>query len=314
MSLYNHFSIPVPVIAYCAMHQALPSVSREEYEKTMRELHHRIAKETAAMVASYGKFRHEGINREAEKLRASLSQYLETPHGRDDAEVRRIFSESLARFSDLVRGNLGIGLKNSVEGRFILPKFGSAASASLLQRGREYLEELEFNLGAGSSGVYESSFVIEGGENLDILEHIVRDRLGIYATTHGKHIKEFGGYAYSVFNLIDQHGGDATKPFASGQLEAAIFFSKPDMKYAPFRSGLVEVMDRLSAELDIPHITVWQRKLGLGRGNEFIVRISVRDLDHLNRIVEWLWAKTEKPFVHGALIASGKLTIKELLF
>lgn len=314
MSMYKHLSIPVPVIAYCAMHQALPTIATGEYEKTMRELHDRIADETALIAHGYKAFLHESINHEVDDLRSTLSQFLEAPLSRDNAEIRGMFNESLTKFSDQIRGTRQVGLKHATEGRFVFPELNNSTGESLLQRGREYLKQLGFESGEGAGSVYESEFVVDGGENLDILEHIVRDKLGIYARTHGKHIKEFAGYSYTAFNLAYQRGERASKSAPAGQLEAALFFSKPDVKYAPFRNGLAAVFDQISVDLNIPHITLWQRKLGLGSGDEFVVRMKFESTDRINEMIEWLWAKTEKAFVHEALVAHGKLTIKQILF
>ena len=119
MSVYNFLSTPVPTIAYCAMHQALPQVPTDEYMKTMRELHARISAETEAINAGYASFLRETLGRESESLHGSLSQFLQTPISSDDSDVRQILKETLERLKDELIGRNSLGLQHSVEGKLI---------------------------------------------------------------------------------------------------------------------------------------------------------------------------------------------------
>jgi hypothetical protein len=121
MSVYNFLSAPVPTIAYCAMHQSLPQVPRDEYMKTMRELHARISEESRTINAGYASFLREALGRESESLHGSLSQFLQTPISSDDSHVRQTLRETLERLKDELVGRDGLGLQHSVEGRVIFP-------------------------------------------------------------------------------------------------------------------------------------------------------------------------------------------------
>jgi hypothetical protein len=313
MSIYQHLSTPIPTIAYCALHQANNNILAEEYTKTMKELHERIAEETALINSGYALFLKEAAARESQMMHTALSQYLQTPLRGDNNDVRRILEESYAKFQK-AHVSTGLGLKRSVEGRVFLSPSKKTLEKKLLQNGKAYLEELGFAFGKGKGHVFESMFVIEGGINLDMLEYIVRDKLGIYATTHGKHIKEFSGYSYAAYNLVYSSSELPAKEAVGKYTELAFFFSKPDMKYAPFRKGLTDALVKLSSEIPIDHLSLWQRKLGLGTGVEFVLRLMCNNADAISESIQWLSAYKDKPVVRDVLTGDGKLVVKELLF
>lgn len=314
MSVYKLLSTPVPTIAYCAMHQALPGVPAVEYEKTMREFHDRVAEETGIITASYGKYVRESVSRQSQLIRVALSQFLQTPISTDDEHVQEVLDESLEKFRESQADGSGFGLKQSVEGKFFFPPSKKAREKRLLQNGRAYLEELGFNFGRTRGEIFESIFIVNGGMNLDILEHIVRDRLGIYSTTHGKHIKEFDSYSYAAYNLVHVNGALPGREKLARYTELDLYFSKPDIPYGPFREGLVAALNGLSQKLGVDYISLWQRKLGLGAGKEFVLRIVCGSATKVGQSLKWLEGYKEHSFVRQAVIEDGKLLVKELLF
>lgn len=314
MSIYKLLSTPAPTIAYCAMHQARPGIPAAEYEKTMREFHDRIAGETGIINAHYDKYIRESVSRQSQLIRVTLSQFLQTPISTDDEHVQKVLDESLEKFRESLVDGAGFGLKQSLEGKFFFPPSKKAREKRLLQNGRSYLEELGFTFGRNRGEIFESVFIISGGANLDVLEYIVRDRLGIYSTTHGKHLKEFDGYSYAAYNLIHLNGELPGRESLTKCTELALHFSKPDIPYGPFREGLVAALNGLSRKLGVDHISLWQRKLGLGAGKEFVLRIVCSSSTKVGQSLKWLEVYKEHSFVKQALIEEGKLLVKELLF
>jgi hypothetical protein len=318
MTVYTYLSNPVPTIAYCAIHQAASHVTEDDYVKTMKELHQRILHESVAIQEGYRRTLEEIISREGQAVRGSLTEFIQTPLRSDEEEVRGRIGESLRRVTEQLDGSGRLGLIRSLEGKLTFPASRTPHERKILQHGKEYFEGLGFALAKDSSPSFESMFVVQGGLNLDILEHIVRDKLGIYATTHGKHIKEFGNYAYSMYNLVYESGtfpvpGDDQ----SGLQELAIFFSKPApevIKYAPFRSGLSQALDKLMQATKPAQISVWQRKLGLGVGVEFVLRILCTNSEGVGEIIQWLSRYKEKSLIPEVLTEKGRLTVKPILF
>jgi hypothetical protein len=314
MSIYSFLSSPAPTIAYCAMHQALPAVPEDEYVKTMKELHERIALESEAINAEYTKHLTDTVTHEVETIHGSLSTFLHTPISSDDDDVRRILAEALGKFKEMLVERSLFGLQSSIEGRVFFAPTKKAMEKKLLQAGKTYVENLGFKPTKENGGIFESMFVITGGLNLDILEHIVRDRLGIYSTTHGKHIKEFGEYAYTAYNLVHAKGEIPAKDSIRNHFEATFHFSKPDVKYAPFRNALIEAIEKLSAEIELPYVSLWQRKLGLGVGKEFTLRIISASAEQISGSIQRLESYKDNEFVRQAVIVDGSLVLKELLF
>ena len=205
-------------------------------------------------------------------------------------------------------------LHGSLESKVFFAGSKKSLEKKLLKNGKTYLDGLGFTTTKGSPDIFESTFIVQGGMNLDILEHIVRDRLGIYATTHGKHIKEFSGYSYAAYNLAFAKGEMPASDAIQKYNELTFYFSKPDVKYAPFRSGLTEVMEKLNEGLDLKHVSLWQRKLGLGVGREFVLRVISDRSETAGNIIEWMNGYDDKTFVRESIIGGGHLLVKELLF
>jgi hypothetical protein len=317
MSVYSFLLTPVPTIAYCVLHQAHSNLPEEQYIETMREFHARIRQESTSIQEGYQRFLEETASRELQSIRSSLSEFLHTPLRPDEEEVDRRIRESLDRVSQSLLDATVPGLFESIEGKIGFPQLKQGAEMRVFHNGREYLKGLGFELDKGAGPVFESMFVIQGGVNLDTLEHIVRDRLGIYARPHGNHIKEFIRYGYTVYNRIYAVTTIQEKKDQTGHHELALFFSKPDpdrIKYAPFRNGICQALDKLVAAIGIEHIALWQRKLGLGVGVEFVLRMTAQNIETLLGSLEWLAAYKEKEFVKEVLVDEGRAVTKQLLF
>lgn len=159
-------------------------------------------------------------------------------------------------------------------------------AAAALERGRAYLRSLGFEHVGTERPVHESRFLATGAVHLDLLEHLVRDRMGIYQPPHSGVITAFDRVTFNVFNevaLLEPAEGAETAAFRD---ELILFFGKPgrpgEVEYADFREGLRTWLERL-VEHQGARAEVWQRKLGLGRLREFIVRILGTDPDTLLR-------------------------------
>jgi hypothetical protein len=313
MSMYRILGTPVPTISYCIFHQAASSGSVEKYLDTLRELHSSVRRETASIAAAYAKHVRDVIGRESQALRGSLSEFLQTPMRSDNASVQRIFSDSFERFQEQVVGSPAIGVTRSYEGKVITPAFQKTADRKLVANGTTYLKGLGFVAGKTKGDIFESVFIVEGGMNLDLIEHIIRDRLGIYVETHGKHLDLTGGYSFGAYNLVGSWGQLTRDEVLNGQVELAVFFAKPAMQYAPFRAGLLEALGHVTKRISPRSITLWQRKLGLGKGKEFILRWLCEGSRQAVEILRLLEQQMEPPFVKRVLIDQGHLVLKELL-
>lgn len=118
--------------------------------------------------------------------------------------------------------------------------------------------------------VAESLFVFDGSDRLDIVESLVRDRLGIYRPPHGPMMAGLTSTRFSLANRIGAAGSDAE--WDDGWWEAHLNFSKGKMRYDEFRERLGSGVAALAGIS--PWVGAYQRKLGLGPMREFSVRFA----------------------------------------
>ncbi len=310
MNLYETFQFPAPIISYCVLHQARKDVKREEYDQTMRHLHERIREQSEKLAWKVQTAHDETIAKTVELVSSRLRPYLQTPIKTDEEEIRRVIGEGLGQLSG---SGLHIGSKWSAEGMFISPSSDHATIKRMAKDGREYFASLGFQTDKTAGRMYESMFLVEGGLNLDVLEHFVRDRLGIYSTTHGQHLLEFEHVTFSSFNLVFLRGNLTALPV--GDVEMVLYFSKPhDVRYEPFRSALSAFVEKLHDEFAASHSSVWQRKLGLGVGKEYIARLRISDVvKQLSAIGKWLSSVAAEDFIRKSVVEGGELALKEFL-
>jgi hypothetical protein len=303
-----------PAVAYCIFHQAAAEAGREEYARTLRELHELLREQGTAAVAEHPRALRDAVLREVQVLLGSLAPFLETPMRGDAFAVRGILEESLGKFAARFAGGLPASLQYSLEGRVHIPTAKRAAERKLLQQGREYLAGLGFETSKAEPPLHESMFVVSGGAGLDLLEHLVRDRIGIYGPTHGRHLSQFHRSSYAAYNLIHRQGPFPEFAAMPGWSEAALFFAKPRMLYGEFREQLASVAAGLGVEIGPAHLSIWQRKLGLGPGVEFALRIVTRDSAAIGAAVQWLTSAGPSVPMKQALLTDGRLVLKEVLF
>lgn len=325
MNVYEAFKFPVPVISYCVLHQARKNVEKEDYLRTTRQLHERVREESEKLAWTFRREHNEAFARTVELISSRLRPFLQTPIKTDEEEVRKVIREGLEQLSPdpvggldrRIAGGLGglqIGSTWSAEGMFVPVSSDHAMIKRMAKEGREYFGSLGFQMDKGAGRMFESMFVVEGGLNLDVLEHIVRDRLGIYSTTHGQHLLEFENVTFSSFNLVFLCGNLAGHP--NSAVELVIYFSKPlEVQYEPFRSALSSVIQQFHDKFGSVHSSVWQRKLGLGVGKEYIARLRISgEGKQLSAVGKWLSSVPVEDFIRKSVLEGGKLALKENLF
>jgi len=305
--MYRTLNLPVPLIAYTILHRPRAGVGEEAYRSILAEMHRRVAAEAAAVRELVVRAAEDDAAREVQRLRGGLLHFLETPMRRDKEDVARTLLESLGRARDTASPPVGVA--GSRDGRFAAPKTGSGATAAHVRRGREYLTGLGFE---GSAAVWESQFFVEGGANLDLLEHIVRDRMGVYASTHGRHIGQFTGFASSVHNLVGSRRWSPGKPTPAPCWEVAVHFAKPGVRYDEFRAALERFLDVLAGLPGAAALSLWQRKLGLGRGEEYVLRCEARSEREAVDIAARVAAERSDPLLGDAVARHGRALLREI--
>ncbi len=258
-------------VAYCIVHQARFSQANEEYLHTIRSLHRKVAEESASLMEAHRKAAGETTSREAQVTYGALSQFLVTPLKSDQQEVKKILEEAIGRA--LTSQSPHAGVRESRLSRALFRLDAAQALHPHCENGEEYYRSIGFQPGKGE--IYESDFVVDDGSGLETLEVIVRDRLGIYDGPHGKHIAEAGSWMFAAYNIVAEQRAQNNAPTVLVELPVA----KPmTTRYDAFRSMMTRAMEQLAASADIASLGLWQRKLGLGPGREFLLRIGCSDI------------------------------------
>jgi hypothetical protein len=141
--------------------------------------------------------------------------------------------------------------------------------------GREYMASLGFTPGQGP--LHEAWLLFRGSLHYDVMEHVVRDRMGIYKGSHGDHIEYVGRTSFGTYNLNYQLGESLTSDLVSDALaqEVTFAFSKGPVHYSDFRRDVSALMEHVGEQINLIHASFWQRKLGLGTGKEFVLRLRI---------------------------------------
>jgi hypothetical protein len=309
MSIYSVLSMEVPVVAYSVLHQMKKGVGEKEYTKTIHDMHTVVRTESANVVEAWRNHLRELTASSVQTTRENLSQFLTLPLDTDMKEIHRILEDQIGQLLKQALPVARIGVVTSTEGKFFWEREQSALLQSLLSRGKEYLKKLKFKTKDEDQCIFESDYFVESGLNLDVIEHIVRDRMGIYAAPHGQHTRQTDRYVFAAHNLAYLHGSLET---GDSKYEAVIHFAKGKVQYAAFRKGIAELLDSVKNESELPHLSMWQRKLGLGAGTEFNIRMRARDRKMVKDSILAFAKGAEKNPLNLPIIKSGSLVTKEL--
>jgi hypothetical protein len=274
----------------------------------MLEMHRAVQEEARAITEQWKQYINDASERSVQAIRGSLMPFLTTPLQSDVGEIRRHITDQVRSVVKAVVPHSSLGPVLSSEGRFDVEPLKTGPLKLLTAAGKRHLGELGFKFTKASPPVFESTFLVEGGVNLDILEHIVRDRMGIYASLHGKHIVEAACMTFAAHNLTYRRGEGAEQK----GMEAVIFVEKGPQKYEAFRQGLAAVLDGVLEEKKALLVTVWQRKLGLGRGLEYQIRIRANGRAAATECVDRLLRMEVGGMIQESL-RKGRLLYKEIL-
>jgi len=307
MSVYSALKFDSPIIAYSALHQVRKGIQPGVYIQTMKDFHRLLREETFKVNSAWEEFRKDAVTRTLQAVRSRLLEYLSTPLKSDSEAIQKILRERIEEYSRTVLVDTPLGMIQTTEGKVTDLPAGSVRSLAL--SGKKYLTELGFSTGRPERDIYESVFLVHGGLNLDIIEHMVRDRIGIYTPVHGKHIGEFDSYSYSAHNLVGLAG---TLDGGTPKHEVAFFFSKGGVHYDVFRSALKSKLADVIDRFELPHASLWQRKLGLGSGREFVLRFQGDEPEALMEAISLLHSKEDGAFLKKAFRA-GHVLCKEFI-
>ena len=275
MDIYRALNADVPQLLFTVLHQSGPTISEEDFTRTVTALHMDIRKQAGEVGEALQQWLQQQAHEHAEETVRKLQRLGVLAETADAGEVQQIVERDLRRLAGRVGSESLLGVQGSGEEVYAEETPGDPDLAKRVVDGREYMASLGFKPGQGP--LHEAWLLFRGSIHYDVMEHVVRDRMGIYKGSHGDHILTVGRTSFGTYNLIYQLGEGLTADLASDALtqEVTFAFSKGPVHYSDFRRDVSALMEQMGEQSDLLHISFWQRKLGLGTGKEFVLRLRI---------------------------------------
>jgi hypothetical protein len=310
MSIYNVLSIDIPIIAYTVLHQHTSKITPKEHAKSLSNLRTALQGETRRIKLAWENHINEITAKMVQTSRGNLSQFLSTPLQSDSGEIQQIIKDQIIQTSEQLLPNILYGLADGYDAKYIFDTQQSEIPKPQMSKGRSYIQKAGFKTGKSCTSVYESLYIVQGGSNLDILENMVRNGISIYNSVHEKKVSEFETMVCSLQNLLFSDGNYNS---LFDRFELQVNFVKGNETYSAFHKELSESIKYFRTEIHHLNVSIWQRKLGLGIGEEYTLRILTKDRSTLRSAiaVTQKFAKDKNPVSN--VIRTGSWLIKEII-
>jgi hypothetical protein len=275
MDVYRALNADVPQLLFTVLHQAGPTISDEEFTRTVTALQMDINKQVHEVNDSLHLWLAQQYSQQAEETLQKLQRLGALSQQADLAEILHILEKDYSRLGSRLGTQNVLGLQGSAEETFSEALINDQDLAKRVVDGHEYLTSLGFKPGQGP--MHETWLLFRGSIHYDVMEHIVRDRMGIYVGNHGAHIENVGRTSFGTYNLIYQLGESLTAHLDNdvATQEVTFAFSKGPFHYSDFRRDVSALMEHIAEQINLIHTSFWQRKLGLGTGKEFVLRLRL---------------------------------------
>ena len=290
MDVYRALNADVPHILFTILHQAGPTVSEDEYTHIVTAFHMDIGKQMQEMTERLHLWLTRQYSLQAEETLQKLQRLGVLSQEVDEGEVRQILEKNFSRLGSRVGSESILGLEGSAEVTICETIISDPDLAKCVADGLEYLASLGFKPGKGS--IHETWLLFRGSLHYDVIEDLLRDRIGMYKESHGAHIENVDRTYFSTYNLVYQLGGSLTAHLDTDVLtrEVTFAFNQGPIHYTDFRRDVSALMEYVAEHIDVIHASFWQRKLGLGTGKEFMLRLRLpvgeEPLQELIRVID----------------------------
>jgi hypothetical protein len=269
MSIYNVLATEIPMIGYSVLHYPNNSTTHKEYVRAILLLHESIKCESEKIQQEWLAYLANVKAKTIQNMRGTLSQFLSTPIQSDTSDIELIIGDQVTHIAEQLLPKISYGITTSSEQMLTFDGVESGMN-KWLTAGKKHLRNLEFP----PKDVYESFFILEGSSNLDIIEFIIRERIGVQSGAHGKHLSLYGDAQFTVFNLLYSKN-DLVRTHEKAELSIA--FSKANGTYDEIKTGTMAILSAVVTDAKLSHVSLWQRKLGIGDDLEF--RLTLRGKD-----------------------------------
>ncbi len=275
MDVYRALNADVPQLLFTVLHQSGPMVSDEEFTRTVTALQMDIRKQVYEVGERLRQWLVQQYSQQAEETMRKLQRLGVLVENVDVGELQQILERDYSRLGSRIGAESLLGMQGSAEETFSEETPIDPDLAKRVADGREYLASLGFKPGQGP--LHEAWLLFRGSIHYDVMEHIVRDRMGIYVGSHGDHIEHVARTSFGTYNLVYQLGEALTADLVNDVLtqEVTFAFSKGPIHYSDFRQAVSAMMEYVGKQMNLIHASFWQRKLGLGTGKEFVLRLRL---------------------------------------
>jgi hypothetical protein len=282
MSIYEVLSMDIPILSYSVLHQPRKTVTAKEYAKSLLGFRTELKEESEKIQAAWQNYLLEMMAKTVQTTWGNLSQFLSTPIQSDTGEIQHIIADQIGQTAAQLLPKINYGLTEGYDARFLLEAQQNEIPKSRTTGARSFIQKNGFKTGRNNSAVFESLYFIQGSSNLDILEHLVRNRIGIYNSSHGGKVDQSFAFVCSLYNLLFLDGSFER---TIDRFELQIRFAKGKESYELFNKELIESMKIFRLEVHDLNVSVWQKKLGLGIGEEYILRVRTKDRSTLRMAI-----------------------------
>jgi hypothetical protein len=269
MSIYNVLATEIPVIGYSVLHSPSKEITQKEYVRAILQFHESLKDESGKIQQEWLAYLANVKAKTIQNLRGTLSQFLSTPIQSDTSDIEQIIGDQISQLSDQMLPKISHGVTTSSE-QMITFDGAEAGFNKWLIAGKKYLRHLAFP----AKGVYESFFILEGGSNLDIIEFIIRNKIGVQSGAHGKNLRIYDGAKFTILNLLYSKN-ELVRTHEKAELNIA--FNKTAGTYDEVKSGTIALLSALVTDAKLSHVSLWKKKLGIGDEQEF--RLTFRGKD-----------------------------------
>ena len=275
MDVYRALNADVPQLLFTVLHQAGPTVAGEDYTRTTTALHMEIRRQAQVIGEELHRWLEQQYSQQAAETVRKLQRLAILPQNANLEQVQEVLVRDYQRLGSLIGTESVLGMQGSGDEVYNEEMPADPDLARRVADGQEYLASLGFKPGQGV--LHESWLLFRGSVHYDVMQHVVRDRMGIYKGTHGDHLENVGRTSFGTYDLIYQLGEGLTADLAqdSGTQEVTFDFSKGPVQYSPFRQEVSGLMEHIAGQIHLLHASFWQRKLGLGTGKEFVLRLRL---------------------------------------
>ncbi len=275
MDIYRTLNLAVPQLLFTVLHQAGPTVSEEEFTRTVTALHMDIRRRAQEIGEELHQWLEQQYTQRALETAHQLQRLAALAEQADLEQVQETLLRDYQRLGEDISTESVLGMQGSAEEAFRNEVPSHPDLARRFADGREYLASLGFKPGQGS--MHETWLLFRGSIHYDVMEYIVRDRMGIYRGSHGAHIQHVTRTMFGTYNLIHQLGEPLIADLAQDARtqEVTFAFNKGPIQYNAFRQEVRVLMEQVVEQTYLMHVSLWQRKLGLGTGKEFVLRLRL---------------------------------------